>query len=519
MQYRSATFAFIRELEQVKKRGKPITVRGRATHEILARQVSLERPRERFITIPGRGNDPVATIAETMWVLAGHSDMAFLSRYLSRATDYSDDGVVWRAAYGPRLRAWGEQKVDQVNEVRQLLSTDPTSRRAVAAIYDPSLDFANESKDVPCNNWLHFMLREDRLDLNVVIRSNDIFWGFSGINTFEWSVLHEAMAFWLGASVGTATFFISSLHLYDEFDERAERCLARFEERSGYESGWEPVGFATPWDSFDEVLSRWFEIEAGLAEGEDRTADVEGFPDPLLRDFLRAVQVKWAKEYGANDEKLHGLIDAIGHTDVAFALHELYFKDSQTLLPQGPVPVDIGALIVALTDLHRSKDASYGNSWKRRGEQVSILANIARKTDRIENVIGGSPIGSESLLDTAADLYVYALKYETFLADQDSTAAETVFGRVGNGFSDGPAGFTELIAARGLPQDLGEIETTAAAVISEFDVLDKLVRFGSPSIGEKVAAARRLTDNAAHLLLAIAGRTPDPVAILRAETA
>jgi thymidylate synthase len=519
MQYRSATFAFVRELEQVRRRGKPVTVRGRPTHELLARQVTLEKPRERFITIPGRGNDPVATIAETMWVLAGHSDMAFLSRYLSRATDYSDDGVVWRAAYGPRIRAWGEQQVDQIDAVRQLLSADPTSRRAVAAIYDPAQDFANESKDVPCNNWLHFMLREGRLDLNVVIRSNDIFWGFSGINTFEWSVLHEAMAFWVGASVGPVNFFISSLHLYDEFDDRAERCLSRFDERSGYESGWGPVGFATPWESFDEVVSRWFEIEAGLAEGQNRRSDVEAFPDPLLRDFLRAVQVKWANKYGASDDELRGLVDAIGHTDVAFALHELYFKDSRSLLPQGPVAIEPGALVGALTDLHRSKDASYGNSWKRRGEQVSILANIARKADRIENVIGGSPAGSESLLDTAADLYVYALKYETFLADQDAAAANAIFGRTGNGFSDGPAGFSELIAARGLPEDFGEIDAEAAAVVAQFDVLDKLVRLGSPSISEKSAASRRLTDDAARLLQAIVSRTPDPVATLRAEIA
>jgi len=519
MQYRSATFAFIRELEAIKKTGRPVTVRGRATHELLSRQVTLERPRERFITIPGRGNDPVATIAETMWVLAGRSDMAFLSRYLGRATDYSDDGLVWRAAYGPRLRAWGQQRVDQVDEVRRLLSAESTSRRGVAAIYDPAQDFANESKDVPCNNWLHFVLRENRLDLNVVIRSNDIFWGFSGINTFEWSVLHEAMAFWLGAEVGAANFFISSLHLYDEFDERAERCLSKFDERSGYEFGWAPVGFETPWESFDGVMSQWFEIETRLSEGEDRAADVEAFPDPLLRDFLRAVQVKWAQKYGANEEALRGLIDAIGHTDVAFALRELYFKDSRTLLPQGPVPVDTGAIVNALSDLHRSKDASYGNSWKRRGEQVSILANIARKSDRIENVISGSPAGSETLLDTAADLFVYALKYETFLADQDGAAAQSIFGRAGSGFSDGPDGFSELIAARGLPEHFGSIEVEAAAVVSQFDQLDQLVRLGSPSVDQKVATARQLTDHSARLLLATASRTPNPVAALRAEVA
>jgi len=101
----------------------------------------------------------------------------------------------WRGAYGPRLRNWFG--VDQVAAVFQLLRADHASRRAVINLFDPSRDFA-QSKDVPCNNWLHFLIRDGHLVLNVVTRSNDIMWGFSGINTFEWSVLHEMMAFWLG---------------------------------------------------------------------------------------------------------------------------------------------------------------------------------------------------------------------------------------------------------------------------------------------------------------------------------
>lgn len=516
MQYRNAAFAFVGELAQIAQSGKPVVVREKGTRELLARPVTLLNPRERFITIPGRLNDPVASIAESMWVLAGRSDMEFLSRYLSRAADYSDDGQVWRAGYGPRLRLW-KDRVDQIDEIRQLLLSDRESRRAVAVLYDPDLDFENESKDVPCNNWLHFIVREGRLDMGIVIRSNDVLWGFSGINTFEWSVLHEMMAFWLGTSVGTANFYISSLHLYDEYKARGDDCLEQFDQRSGYESGWSSVAFATPWDSLAAVLAKWFEIELDLSAGKDRSADVEAFPDPLLRDFLRAVQVKWRKQNGADEGEVRAMIDAIGTTDVAFALRERYFKDSRTLLPQGPVLPELGELKTALTELHRAKDASYGNSWKRRGEQVSILANIARKVDRIENVVGGSPVGSEALLDTAADLLVYALKYETFLADQDEDAAASVFARSGGSFSDGPDGFSELVAARDFSVAFGEIEDEAATVVAQFDLVDKLVRLGDPSVADKVAAARRLSDDALRLFLAVASRTPDPVSALRQE--
>src|SRR5438045_1661679 len=97
----------------------------------------------------------------------------------------------------------------------------------------------------------------------------------------------------------------------------------------------------------------------------------------------------------------------------------------------------------AIMTLHRQKDAAYGNSWKRRGEQISIMANIARKVDRLEVIADGAhPSQDENTLDTAIDLYVYTLKYVTYLADQDPATAEATFGEPRlPSWSDGPAGF------------------------------------------------------------------------------
>lgn len=514
MKYRNACFAFIGELKAVLDQGRPITVRGKGTRELLARTVALDAPLERFITVPGRRNDVFATIAEVMWVLAGRDDVEYLRRYLRRAPDFSDDGLVWRGAYGPRLRNWGG--VDQVDEVRKLLSKDPESRRAVAALFDPSRDFLPLTKDVPCNNWLHFLQRDGRLDLNVVIRSNDILWGFSGINTFEWSILHEMMAHWLDLRVGPATFFISSLHLYDERAEQGRRSLEGFVGRSGYEEGWGSPAFATAWDDLPQVIEQWFDLESRLAAGEDPVADIDAFPDPLFRDFLRAVRIKWAIEAGASEKKQRAMVEELGHTDIAFALHEQLFRDSRSLFAEASAaPIELRNTIAAL---HRSKDASYGNSWKRRGEQVSILANIARKSDRLENVMGGAPTGSEGIIDTAVDLFVYALKYQTFLADSDEGVALMLFGRTNGGFSDGPSGFDELLPL----YDFGahdQVDAQGASAIRAFDDLDNLVRNGSPAAADKLRAAQILTNAAARLVGAIAASTWDAIPRLQREIA
>jgi hypothetical protein len=95
----------------------------------------------------------------------------------------------------------------------------------------------------------------------------------------------------------------------------------------------------------------------------------------------------------------------------------------------------------AIKSLHRAKDTVYRNAWKKRGEVLSIMANIARKIDRLEYIADGATITTdESALDTAIDLLVYSLKYQTFLADQDNTIAAQLFGTsdmVAN-YSDGP---------------------------------------------------------------------------------
>jgi hypothetical protein len=107
----------------------------------------------------------------------------------------------------------------------------------------------------------------------------------------------------------------------------------------------------------------------------------------------------------------------------------------------------------AIRALHRVKDASYRNAWKKRGEVLSILANIARKVDRLEYAFDQEPKGGdESLFDTAIDLFVYSLKYETFLADLDASVALTLFDRCESPpYSDGVAGFEYLLSQVDLP--------------------------------------------------------------------
>ena len=310
--YRNSTHAFVGLLSKLQSNGREIDVRGSKTIELQSELIELTNPRERCIILPGRRNNIFASIAETMWVLSGRNDMEFLSSYLRRAKEFSDDGQTWRAGYGPRLRNWNG--VDQLAQVRRILEADPNSRRAVISLLDPDRDFV-ESKDVPCNNWLHFLNRDGRLHLNVAARSTDIVWGFSGINAFEWSVLQEIMAYWLGLDVGNFKFFTSSLHIYERHYGLIPEVLDSFKGRSMYDEPRQISSFATTWADFDRSLNEWFKLEVKLRNGH-QSLELESltFSDPLFIQYIQMIDIYWSYcrqvPRGVLDSKIRDLRDS-----------------------------------------------------------------------------------------------------------------------------------------------------------------------------------------------------------------
>lgn len=303
--------AFIAELDNVLTNGKVIPSRlGDSTIEVLHRSFTILDPTRAIINTPHRNNNIFAALAETLWVLAGRDDMAFLSQYLPRAPEFSDNGSVWRGAYGPRLRNWNG--IDQLAEIIKILQKSPTSRRAVAMIYDPDRDFV-ESLDVPCNDALHFLIRDNKLHLLVFTRSNDIMWGWSGINSFEWAVLIRILASILKVEVGQITFTIGSLHLYQRHVKRARRIIDAAPIRNMYELGAVPfeVSYASL-EHLDNSLLRFF-----IAHDAGKVIETNNFVgmasslllyhktrDPELIEYLRDCDLKiMAKEYQCNQSQ------------------------------------------------------------------------------------------------------------------------------------------------------------------------------------------------------------------------
>lgn len=461
MKYRNAAHALVAKLTEALSSGSEVVVRGSRTRELLHQRITLDRPLERTIVVPHRGNDIFAAIAETVWVIAGRNDVAFLSRYLPRAIDYSDDGLVWRAGYGPRIRSW--RGIDQLAALTKLLRADPSSRRGVVSLFDPECDFA-PSLDIPCTNWIHAIVRDGELDLAIAVRSNDLMWGFSGINTFEWSVLQEMLAVWVGVRPGRIHYFIGSLHVYERHWDRAARIVEMTALSDVIPPAEARVVFSTQFEDLDAVLQGWFALEESLWRGRPASDELESFSDPLLRDFLYMLDARWCAERG-DPQGADAALGMVRDANLVLAAR------TQLGLEVAGKSAATTAVRDLVCEIHRDKAAMYGDSWKRRGEQMSILANLARKHDRLRrwHGDGGRTIGSEPIFDTVLDLAIYAIKYSTWIRDQ--LGVRPPLGAAS--WSDGVVGFEYVVS--GLPNS-APTSTLADELVHAFGAFEAVER-------------------------------------------
>ncbi len=155
-------------------------------------------------------------------MLAGRQDVAFLSKFNSRIHEYSDDGIIFNAAYGHRVRHhFGH---DQLQEAIWLLNEDNNSRQAVVQLWDPN-DLTKDTKDKACNLCMVFTCGEgETCNLTIFNRSNDaVYGGVTGANPVHFSYFLQYVAERLWKTVGTMTFVSNNLHVYTELYDKWEK--------------------------------------------------------------------------------------------------------------------------------------------------------------------------------------------------------------------------------------------------------------------------------------------------------
>ena len=204
-----------------------LTGKNHTTRELRPVMVEIAQPRRRLVA--SRPINVAFALAEVLWILAGRDDVEMLKGYNSTIGHFSDDGMTFNAPYGHRLRhAFGH---DQIEDAIKILRLEPDSRQAVLQVWDARRDHGSAAtKDRACNLVGMLKVRDGRLNLTQIIRSNDLIWGVP-YNWMQWTHVQEWIACQLGIPLGHYVHVADSLHIYHRHFAEADRIQAEAQEQ------------------------------------------------------------------------------------------------------------------------------------------------------------------------------------------------------------------------------------------------------------------------------------------------
>lgn len=207
-----AYFAALKEVMQASE----ASPRGLSTREVVGCSLEIEDPTISLFYHPARKLSLPFAVSEYLSLILGINDVVFMSIFNKNIANFSDNGITFNGAYGPRVS-------DLVGTIIDILKKDPQSRRAVVPIYNRN-DVGLKSKDIPCTLTLQFLIRGNALSLIVNMRSNDIIWG-TPYDIFQFTMLQRVVANKLGLKCGRYRHTLGSLHIYAKHYQLATKML------------------------------------------------------------------------------------------------------------------------------------------------------------------------------------------------------------------------------------------------------------------------------------------------------
>lgn len=267
----------------------------------------INNPTARYVTIKQRKWNSVLPYAESLWLASGRNDLSFIGHYLKNMKDFSDDGLFLRGGYGPRLRRYNSSiddykineslkskstEIDQYQYVINNFNRDINTRQAVINIADPLKDCFDkngqlkETKDIPCTKVLHFMKHptENKLNLTVYMRSNDILWGASAVNIFNFTFIQEYIAHLVGLDIGEYYHFVNNFHYYESFYNTV-KAISNVKDVN--DTGFKYEKSFNNLKSFDDLVRQLSNCEEQLRRGE--SCEMIDFKDEFFNDWYKVL--------------------------------------------------------------------------------------------------------------------------------------------------------------------------------------------------------------------------------------
>jgi len=126
---------------------------------------------------------------------------------------------------------------DQLQWVLDSLKADKNTRQAIAFLNQPKFQFKG-NKDFVCTMYLNFFIRDNKLNMKVQMRSNDIFYGLTFDAPF-FAFVQQHMRLWLletypDLELGTYYHCADNIHFYERHFDLADNISSDTEESAEY---------------------------------------------------------------------------------------------------------------------------------------------------------------------------------------------------------------------------------------------------------------------------------------------
>jgi thymidylate synthase len=213
---------FVDIINDINTRGSESQPRSLKVRELIYGQYAVDSTQP-FPSFHDRAFNFKYFAGEVAWYLKKDCDINYINKFSNFWKGITNPGTneinsnYGNLLFGPQLK-W----------CLDSLKADVNTRQAIAFLNQPKYQFEG-NKDFVCTMYLNFFIRDNKLNMKVQMRSNDIFYGLSFDAPF-FAFVHQHMLLWLNETyptleIGEYMHFADNIHYYERHFELADSIL------------------------------------------------------------------------------------------------------------------------------------------------------------------------------------------------------------------------------------------------------------------------------------------------------
>ena len=178
---------------------------------------TIENPMDNHINCEQRNWKHEYAEAEWQWYLSGNNNINKLGEIYGKVPEIWKQMANMKGDVNSNY-GWQWQRNKQLARVIDMLRNNNNTRQAAISIYDAK-EMKSYKYDTPCTYAVQFTIVDNKLNMCVTMRSNDLWYGFCN-DQYCFSRLQLLVADELEIRLGTYFHFAHNLHLYNNIIEK-----------------------------------------------------------------------------------------------------------------------------------------------------------------------------------------------------------------------------------------------------------------------------------------------------------